>query len=88
VGFSWLLLLGILDYGLPACVSALGTEKKLVGDTMKYFVAPFCGGSRPYLRFTIFALLTLIVALSVAGCVGATGATKPSTSRSPAPSPL
>jgi hypothetical protein len=54
-----------------------GDRKKLVGDAMKYFVVTLCGKSRPYLRFTIFALLTLVVALSVAGCIGATGATKP-----------
>ena len=35
------------------------------------------GDSRPLLRFSIFALLTLVVALTVTGCAGATSAAKP-----------
>ena len=46
---------------------------------MKYSVANSCGDSRPQLRFSIFAVLAVVVALILFGCAGAVGASNPST---------
>ncbi|MGA8102224.1 MAG: putative Ig domain-containing protein, partial [Candidatus Acidiferrales bacterium] len=55
---------------------------------MRYSVATFRGDSRLYVRFAIFAVVTLVVALTITGCAGAVGASQPSTATKSSPTSI